>query len=708
MTVNVANTDYFQNEILATGFDLPTTFEFLPDGRMLVAELAGKIKVLSPPYTQPDPGLFLQITNIGSAGVQQGIYDLVLDPNFASNHFYYVFYTLGSPNHDRVSRFTANAALTGTIPNSEFVLYEDPQNADAEHHGGSLNFDNAGKLLFTTGEHFMPALSQQLNSPRGKVHRINPDGTIPTDNPFYDGSGPNVDSIWARGLRNPYRAYYDPPSGRYFIGDVGGNDASTAVEEVDLGVAGANYGWPNNEGPCASPCQSPLFSYPHNGRDAAITGGFVYHGSQFPSSYDGAYFYADYTQNWIRGLRLGANGNVTDTFNFEPSNGSTDGPYGDIVYLAEGPDGALYYLDLGYSDVGGTFGVSKLRRIKYVRSNQAPVVNASASPTSGATPLNVTFSSSGSSDPEGQPLTYSWAFGDGATSTAANPSHTYSSPGVYQARLTVSDGVNTSISTPIAISAGDVPTATISSPTDGMLFQAGDVISYSGDGNDPDDGRLPDSAFTWNIDFLHDGHVHPGTPVTGVRSGSFTIPTSGHDFSGNTRYRITLTVRDSTGLTATKSVIVQPKKVNLSFDTVPSGRTIYLDGIAKTTPFVYDTLVGFNHTIEARNQIAGNTSYTFASWSDGGGQQHTITVPSTSAELHRDLQLDPGAHGPGRGVGPKRRGRHHRDGLVGQRQQRRPIRRGRDVGSGRQVRTRARLQRLLGQRDDPPHILAQL
>ncbi len=101
VTVNVANTDHFQNEILATGFDLPTTFEFLPDGRMLVAELQGRIKVLPPPYTNPDPGLFLQITNIGSAGVQQGIYDLVLDPNFASNHYYYVFYTLGSPNHDR-------------------------------------------------------------------------------------------------------------------------------------------------------------------------------------------------------------------------------------------------------------------------------------------------------------------------------------------------------------------------------------------------------------------------------------------------------------------------------------------------------------------------------------------------------------------------------------------------------------------------------
>ena len=474
----------------------------------------------------------------------------------------------------------------------------------------------------------MPSLSRLLTSPRGKVHRINPDGTIPTDNPFYDGSGPNIDSIWARGLRNPYRAFYDPPTGRFFIGDVGGNDNATAIEEVNLGVAGADYGWPDSEGPCAAPCRSPLISYRHDGRDAAVTGGFVYHGTQFPASYRGAYFYGDYTQNWIRGLKLDGAGNVTDTFNFEPADGSTDGPYGDIVYLAEGPDGALYYLDLGYSDIGGTFGVSKVRRIKYVRSNQAPVVSASGNPTSGSTPLQVSFSSAGSSDPEGQPLTYSWSFGDGTTSTAANPSHTYPTAGTYQARLTVSDGVNESTSTPITISAGDVPSATILSPADGLQFQAGDVINYSGEGSDPDDGTLPASAFTWNLDFLHEGHVHPGTPITGVRSGSFTIPTSGHDFSGNTRYRITLTVRDSTGLTSAKSVTIQPKKVNLSFDSVPSGRTLYLDGIAKVTPFVHDTLVGFNHTIEARAQTAGNTSYTFSSWSDGGGAQHTITVPT--------------------------------------------------------------------------------
>ncbi|HEX2784696.1 MAG TPA: PQQ-dependent sugar dehydrogenase, partial [Ilumatobacteraceae bacterium] len=641
VVVNVANNNFFQNDILATGFNLPTAMKFLPDGRLLIAQLAGLIRVVPPPYTTPDPTPFLQITNIGSAGVQQGIYDFAFDPNFATNHFYYVFYTLGSPNHDRLSRFTANASNTGTVAGSEFVLYEDPQNANAEHHGGAIMFGNDGKLYFTTGEHFDAAAAQDLNSPRGKIHRINFDGTVPTDNPFYDGAGPHVDSIWAYGLRNPYRGYYDAPTGRMYIGDVGGNDYSTAVEEVNLGARGANYGWPNFQGNCSAPCTSPLYSYPHNGRDSAVTGGFVYHGNTFPAGYDGRYFFADYTQNWIRDMSFDASGNLTGVLNFEPTDGSVDGPYGDIVYLIEGPDGNLYYLDLGYSDISGSFGVSKLRRISYVSSNQAPVVAASANPTSGAAPLDVTFSSAGSSDPEGHALTYLWTFGDNTTSTAANPVHTYTQAGTYSARLAVSDSVNTANSTPITISVGNRPAAAITSPTDGAFFLAGDVISYSGNATDTEDGVLPASAYTWNIDFLHEGHVHPGTPVTGVKSGTFTIPTTGHDFSGNTRYRITLTVTDSNGLTDTKTVIIWPTKVNLTFNTAPTGQTLYLDGIAKVAPFVYDTLVGFNHTIEARNASSGGNNYTFASWSDGGTQIHVVVVPSSAQSYTATYTVTP-------------------------------------------------------------------
>ena len=112
-------------------------------------------------------------------------------------------------------------------------------------------------------------------------------------------------------------------------------------------------------------------------------------------------------------------------FNFEPISGNPNESAGDVVYLTEGPDGALYYVDLGYSDITGSFGVSKIRRIRYLQSNQAPVALVSANPTSGPAPLEVTFSSAGSNDPEGQPITYSWDFGDGTSSTASNPVHTY-------------------------------------------------------------------------------------------------------------------------------------------------------------------------------------------------------------------------------------------------------------------------------------------
>ena len=192
--------------------------------------------------------------------------------------------------------------------------------------------------------------------------------------------------------------------------------------------------------------------------------------------------------------------------------------------------------------------------------------------------------------------------------------------------------MNSTLSAPLIIKAGNPPVIAnfSTTPSDGGLFRAGDVISFSATATDVEDGTLPASAYTWNIDFLHEGHVHPGTPMTGVTNGTFTIPTSGHDFSGNTRYRITLTVTDSNGLQSSQSATVFPEKVNLTFNTAPAGLTLFLDGIAHTAPFVYDTLIGFNHTLEARSQTISPNTYNFVSWSDGGTQQHSITVPATA------------------------------------------------------------------------------
>ena len=353
------------------------------------------------------------------------------------------------------------------------------------------------------------------------------------------------------------------------IGDVG----YQTNEEINIGAAGANYGWPNAEGPSNNPAYTnPVFSYPHSGHDSAVVGGFVYHGTQFPSTYQGSYFYADYAQHWIRRLTFDANGNVTGAFNFEPTDSAVDGPFGDIVYLTEGPDGALYYVDLGFQ-LGGN-GAGTVRRISYVSGNQPPMAAASATPTSGAAPLSVAFSSAGSIDPEGTTLTYSWDFGDGATSTGPNPTHVYATRGSYLARLTVSDGVNESLSSPVSIRVGSPPTITAftTTPSDGGTFVGGDVVTFSATATDPD-GLLSASSYVWTVDFLHDSHVHPGSPTTGT-SGTFTIPATGHDFSGFTRYRITLTVTDADGLTTTRSATIFPTKVNLTFTTAPAGLTL--------------------------------------------------------------------------------------------------------------------------------------
>jgi hypothetical protein len=143
-----------------------------------------------------------------------------------------------------------------------------------------------------------------------------------------------------------------------------------------------------------------------------------------------------------------------------------------------------------------------------------------------------------------------------------------------------------------------------------------------------EDGALPASAFSWTVLFRHDSHIHPGPgPFPSTTTGTLQIPTSGHDFEGNTRHEIVLTVTDSTGLTASTSVTIFPDKVNLTYDTVPSGLTVTIDGISGQTPFVINDLKGFQHTIDDPNQSNRGTAYNFASWSDGGAQSHGIVVP---------------------------------------------------------------------------------
>jgi len=629
--------NFHDEVVIGTGLVFPTAFEFLPDGRMLIAEFRGRLLVAQPGASTVDAVPVIDLPNVFNedvtVGGERGLVNVIADPDFVNNGHIYVFYTAANPQRDRVSRLTMVGNTAS--PASEFVVWQGVSDSTStDHHGGGLAFGPDGKLYISTGDNGDPPTSQPLTSDHGKILRVNKDGTVPSDNPFFDGNGPNIDAIWARGLRNPYRISFDTATGRLYIGDVGQN----SVEEVNLGTRGANYGWPVCEGPCGSAgMANPIFSYSHSGRDASITGGFVYRGSQFPASYQGVYFYGDFAQNWIRYLTFDGAGNVTGSVNFLPPDGTLDGPF-DPVMLKEGPDGALYYVDFGWG-WQGTVNPAAIRRIRFISGNQPPVAVVAAAPQSGQAPLSVSFSSAGSYDPEGQPLFHAWTFGDGGSSNAANPVHVYAESGVYIAQLALSDGTTTTMSRALIIEVGNPPQGEITSPPDGLVFRAGDVISFAGTATDLEDGPLPASAYSWTILFHHDTHVHPTLgPTSGVTAGTFTIPTTGHDFSGATSYEIILTVTDSAGLSSTRSVFIYPHKVDLTFVTDPPGLAITVDGVNSTTPYVKDTLTGFQHVIAAFDQAQGATNYGFVSWSDAGAQTHTVTAGDTGASYTATFQ----------------------------------------------------------------------
>jgi glucose/arabinose dehydrogenase len=646
----------FTNELLKSGLSTPTAIAFLPDGRMLIVQKSGGILIADSQTAPLTTSSYMTITNIDSDD-ERGLLNIVLDPLFGvSNNYFYVYYHPGTPQAGRVSRFThqensGGLSSTGDI-GSEFVLWEDTEDYTARfHYGGGLDFGPDGTIFLTVGEHSWAAAAQDLSRANGKIIRFNSDGTVPGDNfGMSDGPGGAIyDYIYSYGLRNPFRAKWDFTYGKMFIGEVGGNDNNVSTEDLHVATlsnAGTNYGWPNCEGSCDNPdfptCDclthdDPLFTYPHDGSGASITGGFVYRGGSFPALYQGAFFYGDYTRQFIRYLTLDAGGNtVTGDFDFDMNPGS-------VIFLDQGPDGALYYTT--YS--------GNVRRIVYDSGNLTPnITSATATPTSGPTPLEVTFNAT-VTDPEGDPMTYTWVFGDGDSTAGAvaggvvpTAMHTYATNGLYNAYLVVEDASNSTLSSFITIQVGSPPSVTIDSPPDLLAFVAGDTIAYSATAMDPD-GPLDPSDYAWTIRFKHNEHFHPG-PVTGQpgTSGFFVIDSTGHDWHDNTGYVIEVVVTDSDGLSAADTVEVVPDKVNVTFESSPAGVSITIDGVPRVTPFVYDTLKGFLHEVGApASHCLSGTSYGFDNWSDGGAATHTIAVPFVDTTLTASYSPDGGSCG---------------------------------------------------------------
>src|SRR3954463_79889 len=278
----------------------PTAMAFAPDGRLFVCLQNGQLRVIKNGALLAAPFVSLAVDSSG----ERGLLGVAFDPNFASNQFVYVSYTTNTaPVHNRISRFTANGDVAAA--GSEVIRVDlDNLSSATNHNGGAIHFGPDGKLYAGVGENANGSNAQTLSNRLGKILRYNSDGTIPTDNPFFNTATGANRAIWALGLRNPYTFGFQPGTGRMFINDVG----QSAWEEIDDGIAGSNYGWPTCEGAC-SPANSnfrdPLFQYGHGTSSTtgcAIVGGDFYNPpvQQFPANYTGKYFFADLCGGWIR------------------------------------------------------------------------------------------------------------------------------------------------------------------------------------------------------------------------------------------------------------------------------------------------------------------------------------------------------------------------------------------------------------------------
>ena len=222
-------------EELATGLDHPWGMAFLPDGRLLVTERAGRLRILGIDNQVSPP---LSGTPEVDAGGQGGLLDIALDPAFATNRT--IFLSFAEPGGDGVSTALARATLGDkALTGLKVIFSQTPKVSGSGHFGGRIVFSPSGHLFFTMGDRqkFEPA--QNLSSHLGKIVRLNRDGTIPNDNPFVGRAGA-LPQIWSYGHRNVQGAAFEPSTGVLWTNEFGPRGG----DELNRPEAGKNHGWP--------------------------------------------------------------------------------------------------------------------------------------------------------------------------------------------------------------------------------------------------------------------------------------------------------------------------------------------------------------------------------------------------------------------------------------------------------------------------------
>ena len=580
----------FTDEVVAS-VAAPTALAFTPDGRMLIATQPGRLRVFSGGTLLPAPAL--DLSSVACTESERGLLGVAVDPQFAVNRFIYVYYTFKKATTcsattavNRVSRFALGGGNT-VDPASEAVLIDNIPSPAGNHNGGDLQFGQDGNLYVSVGDGGCDYANITMcagandaardeNVLLGKVLRITPAGAIPAGNPFTGlGTGrchvtgsttaARCQETFAWGLRNPFRMAFDPNAAgtRFYVNDVG----QGAWEEIDEGVAGADYGWNVREGPCANGSTTncgpppagmtnPIHAYDHASTGCrSITGGAFVPDGLWPATYDGAYLFGDFVCGRIFALTRAGTRTV-----FADGLGA-----GSAVHLAFGPHGtrqALYYT----SYLGG----GAVHRIVGPPPATPPAGGPSGGPPPPATP-----------PPAGAPI----------------------------------------------VTGNAPPQPVIASPSATRRFAVGQTISLRGSAADREDGALPPSRLSWRVVRRHGSHTHRWFGPVAADAGAFTAPPpEGLAATANSSLEVRLTATDSNGATTTVTRTIRPRLVNLTFRTSPPGLRLQLNGRRFTAPRTWRSWAGWKLRVSARGQ-AGRV---FRRWSDGRARTHTIRTPSAA------------------------------------------------------------------------------
>jgi glucose/arabinose dehydrogenase len=648
-TRSFSTTSGFTSTAIVSGLTSPITMDIADDGRVFVAFQNGVIRVIQNDQMLPTPFATLACDGSGERGLQ----GLELDPNFETNGYMYVYYTASQPSsHNRVSRLKVDPTNPNVMmPGGETVLLDLPlfsslpqNNNPIWHMGGAIHVALDGTLRVQTGDHLNSSLVQNIDTFIGKVLRLNTDGTVPTDNPFYTPNALSArDYVWALGLRNPFSGDINPVTGQYLIGDVG----EGSWEEInDATLPGRNFGWPSTEGDFNQASfpnfTRPLLAYNHS-EDVAITGGVFYNPpvNQFPAQYQGKFFYSQFSAGRIR--------TMTPSSPPSPTTFITGESY--PMNLEVAPDGSLYFIARGAGAGGapGT-GTGKIIKVQYT-ANIPPSVLDHPDNTLVSVGGDATFSAAAQGS---APLSYKWqrknpsdpGFVDipGATSSTYTLASAPASANGAQFRVVVTNSFGAATSNPATLTVTTTlpPVATISSPTNGTLYKGGDTFTFSGSGFDNEDGPLPASALTWWIDFHHDTHTHPfKAPTSGIASGQFTIPIVS-ETDPDVWYRVYLRVVDSLGLAHETYTDVVPRKSNYTIATNIPGLSLNLDGQPHAAPHSFQGVVNLQRSLGAPLiQNVGGQTYQFVNWSDSGAATHDILTPAVDTTYTATYQLAP-------------------------------------------------------------------